>query len=180
MPSARALFLDRDGTIIPDRGYLSDPAGVELYPGVAEGLQAAIRAGWLLFLHTNQSGIGRGFYTLADAEACNQRLFDLLALPHPGFSGVCIAPETSEQPIVYRKPSPRFAREMAVRFDLDLAASWMIGDRLTDLTTAEEAGLRGALLLTNPELPPETIAHARLHGHAIQPDLTSFLSTFHF
>ena len=66
---SKALFLDRDGTLIIDKVYLADPAGVELIPGVAAGLGRARSLGYKLFLFTNQSGIGRGYYTLAAAEA---------------------------------------------------------------------------------------------------------------
>jgi D-glycero-D-manno-heptose 1,7-bisphosphate phosphatase len=65
MPKARALFFDRDGTLIVHKHYLSDPAGVELLPGVKSALHRAIGDGWLLFLFTNQSGVARGYYTLA-------------------------------------------------------------------------------------------------------------------
>ncbi|MFI5337077.1 MAG: HAD-IIIA family hydrolase, partial [Opitutales bacterium] len=70
----RALFLDRDGTLILDKDYLADPAGVELLPGAAAALQRARTLGYRLFLFTNQSGIGRGFHTIEDAHRCNARM----------------------------------------------------------------------------------------------------------
>jgi HAD superfamily hydrolase (TIGR01662 family) len=74
----RALFLDRDGTLIVDKVYLSDPAGIEIFPGVADGLRHARTLGYRLFLFTNQSGIGRGYHTVEDthrvnASACRRR-----------------------------------------------------------------------------------------------------------
>jgi len=108
-PSARAgraLFLDRDGTLIVDKVYLSDPAGVELIPGTGEALRRARELGYKLFLFTNQSGIGRGYHTIADTHRVNARLEELLALSRPVFEDICIAPEAPGQPSAYRKPRP--------------------------------------------------------------------------
>ncbi len=77
----RALFLDRDGTLIVDKVYLADPAGVELIPGAAEGLRRARSLGFKLFLFTNQSGIGRGLHTMEDTQRVNARMEELLGLP---------------------------------------------------------------------------------------------------
>lgn len=159
MPTSprKALFFDRDGTLIVHIPYLSDPAGVELLPGVRETLRRALADGFLLFLHTNQSGVGRGFFTLREVEACNQRMFELLDLPAPGFTGLCIAPESSEAPVVYRKPSPRYILEMKARHDFDARHSWMVGDSLSDVRAGLNAGIRAALVHgPHPaELPPE-------------------------
>ncbi|HLP25150.1 MAG TPA: HAD-IIIA family hydrolase, partial [Acidobacteriota bacterium] len=76
----RGLFLDRDGTIIHDRDYLCDPAGVELIPGAATALHRARELGYQLFLFTNQSGIGRGYHTIEHTHRCNARMEELLAL----------------------------------------------------------------------------------------------------
>lgn len=78
---AKALFLDRDGTIIADKHYLADPAGVELLPGAREALHGFLADGWRLFLFTNQSGVGHGLFTLEDARRCNARMDELLGLP---------------------------------------------------------------------------------------------------
>ena len=80
----QALFLDRDGTLIVDKVYLADPAGVELIPGAADALRRARALGYRLFLFTNQSGIGRGYHTLEDTQRVNARLEELLGLPRPG------------------------------------------------------------------------------------------------
>jgi len=141
-----ALFIDRDGTLIIDKGYLSDPAQVELLPGAKSALVDFVSAGYLLFLFTNQSGVGRGLYAFDDVIACNRRMLDLLELPAPGFAEICIAPEGPDDPIVYRKPSPRFIHEMIARHDLDSAQSWMAGDKLSDVQTALNAGIRPVLL----------------------------------
>lgn len=138
---SKALFLDRDGTLILDKHYLFDPAGVELIPGVSEALGRARQLGYKLFLFTNQSGIGRGLHTLEDVLRCNLRMEELLNLSPPVFADTCIAPESSEQPPVYRKPSPRFIVESIARHGLDPAHCWMIGDRESDI----QAGLNARI-----------------------------------
>lgn len=154
----RALFLDRDGTLIVDKVYLSDPDGVELIPGVLEGLRRARSLGYSLFLFTNQSGIGRGYYTLREALAVNARLESMLGLPAPVFTETCIAPEAPGQPMVYRKPSPRFILESIERHGLDPRRCWMVGDSAADLQAGLAAGVRVAAVRTgkvDPSALPE-------------------------
>src|SRR5689334_19455053 len=115
---SKALFLDRDGTLIIDKVYLADPAGVELIAGAVEGLQRARALGYKLFLFTNQSGIGRGFHTLDDTLRVNARMEQLLGLAPPVFADTCIAPEMPGQPSLYRKPSPRFILEKIAQHQL--------------------------------------------------------------
>jgi D-glycero-D-manno-heptose 1,7-bisphosphate phosphatase len=79
-PLPQAVFLDRDGTLIENRHYLASPEGVALLPGVREGLQVARDRGAKLFLFTNQSGVGRGMFTLADVEAVNRRMIEAIGL----------------------------------------------------------------------------------------------------
>jgi D-glycero-D-manno-heptose 1,7-bisphosphate phosphatase len=158
---SKALFLDRDGTLIHDRVYLADPAGVELLPGVADGLCLAKARGYLLFLFTNQSGIGRGYHTLDDTLKVNERMEDLIGLPRPVFTETCIAPEAPDQPVVYRKPSPRFILEMIAKHRLDPAKCWMVGDSAADIGAGLGAKVRVASVRTgkaNPSTLPEVQA----------------------
>jgi D-glycero-D-manno-heptose 1,7-bisphosphate phosphatase len=145
---SKALFLDRDGTLILDKHYLADPAGVELIPGVAAALTRARSLGYKLFILTNQSGIGRGLYSLDDVHRCNERMDELLALPRPIFDGMCIVPESSDQPSLYRKPSPRYILEMITLHGLDPARCWMVGDRQSDIETGLNARIRSAAVCT--------------------------------
>ena len=144
----KALFLDRDGTLIHDKHYLADPAGVELIPGVADALRRARELGYRLFILTNQSGIARGLHTLEDVHRCNARMEELLGLPRPIFDDICIAPEGPEGPVVYRKPSPRFIQENIQRHALDPQQCWMVGDREADIETGRNAGIRSAAVCT--------------------------------
>ncbi|MCX6877013.1 MAG: HAD-IIIA family hydrolase [Verrucomicrobia bacterium] len=143
-----ALIFDRDGTLIEHVPYLRTPAEVRLLPGVREALQAARAAGARLFLHSNQSGIGRGYFDLAAVTACNQRLVELLELGPRPFERICIAPEEPDQPSPYRKPSPLFAREIIRDFSLQPGQLCYLGDRGSDLATAHAAGTRGVGVAT--------------------------------
>jgi len=173
-----ALFLDRDGTLIRHVHYLHDPAGVELLPGVAAALARAKELGYLLFLHTNQSGVGRGMFTLEQAEACNARMVELIGLGDNVFADICTAPEAPGQPQVYRKPSPKFAREMATKHGLDLAQCWMIGDYAADIETAFAAGMQAALI-DDGNVDAAKIAEWRNSGRkwVSHPSLMKFVET---
>lgn len=146
----RAVFLDRDGTLIENRHYLASPEGVALLPGVREALGRTRAAGATLFLFTNQSGIGRGYFTLADVEAQNRRMIELLGLGDDLFAGTCIAPEAPADPPVYRKPSPRFIQEMLEEHALAVEAAWMVGDSPADWQAAVNAGIRAAAIVADP------------------------------
>lgn len=143
-----ALILDRDGTLIEHVPYLCDPAEVRLLPQVREALGIAKAAGALLFLHTNQSGVGRGLFELPSVHACNERLIELLDLGPEPFSRICIAPEHPDEDSVHRKPSPAFAREIIRDFGLSPEEICYIGDRGSDLETARAAGTRGVGVAT--------------------------------
>ena len=142
--SGKALFLDRDGTLIVSQHYLADPAKVELLPGVREALHRFIARGYRLFLFTNQSAVGRGLFTLETVHRCNQRMLELLELPTPGFTKICIATETPDMPTVYRKPSPRFILEMMAKYALVPEETWMVGDMPSDVQAGLNAGVRTA------------------------------------
>ena len=173
---SKALFLDRDGTIIVDKHYLADPAGVELIPGVRSALQRARELGYKLFLFTNQSGIGRGLYTLDDVLLVNARMETLLALASPLFTELCIAPEAPDQPSLYRKPSPRFIQEMIAAHHLDPAHCAMIGDRPSDAQAGLNAGIRSIAICTG-EHTAETWRQHALPGVEIHDDLAAFVDT---
>ena len=173
---SKALFLDRDGTLILDKDFLADPAGVELIPGTAAGLRRARELGYKLFLFTNQSGIGRGYHTLDAALRVNDRMEQLLALPPPVFDETCIAPEAPDQPSPYRKPSPRFILEMIAKHLLDPGQCWMVGDRESDLQAGLGAGIRAAAVCTGKYDAAGWRTRLPV-GAALFPDFAAFAST---
>jgi len=145
--ATRAVFLDRDGTINVEKAYLGDPSKLELFPGAGPALRRLMDAGFLLFIITNQSGIGRGYYTLADMHAVNARLCAELARDGVRFEKIYFAPEAPEQPSRGRKPSPQFLFDARDEFGLDLAQSCLIGDKLIDLECGWNAGLKSSILV---------------------------------
>lgn len=157
-----AIFLDRDGTLIENRHHLRDPAGVVILPGVRDCLERARAEGAKLFLFTNQSGVGRGYFTMADVEAVNRRMIELLDLGPDLFERICVAPETPDDPPIYRKPSPRFILEMLLEHGLAAEAAWMLGDSPSDWEAGLAAGVRVAAIV------PDSLAEAaRVHREAL-------------
>ena len=148
MPATvQALFLDRDGTLIEDRHFVGAVDQVALIPGTRDAISRLLAAGTKLFMLTNQSGVNRGYFTMADVEAVNRRMIDLLDLGLEPFTRICIAPERPDEPSRYRKPSPRFIEEMVVEHGLSRDAAWMIGDRPSDWEAGRAAGVRVAAVM---------------------------------
>lgn len=129
-----------------DAGYLGDPAGVEIYPGVVEVLLRLKAAGFRLVVVTNQSGIGRGIFTLVDYHAVADRVDELLGRGLIDATYFC--PDHAEMPSARRKPNPGMLLEAAAEHGLDLGRSWMIGDRDGDVAAGVAAGARSILVRT--------------------------------
>jgi D-glycero-D-manno-heptose 1,7-bisphosphate phosphatase len=143
----RALFLDRDGTIVEERNYLCRPQDVVILPGAASGLKRLQDGGFKLFIVSNQSGIGRGYFTLAQAEQVNQHLVEELAREGVRFEKIYIAPEAPDVPSRGRKPSPQFLFDARDEFGVDLAQSYMVGDKMIDLECGWNAGVKRCILV---------------------------------
>jgi len=143
----RAIFLDRDGTLIVEKNYLSRPEDVEIFPAARVGLKRLYDAGFKLFIVSNQSGVGRGYFTLADAERVNEHLAREFARDGVRFGKIYIAPEAPDQPSRGRKPSPQFLFDARDEFGLNLAESFMVGDKLIDLECGWNAGVKKCILV---------------------------------
>ncbi len=143
----RAVFLDRDGTLIVEKNFLSRPEDVEILPATPAGLKRLNDAGFKLFIVSNQSGIGRGYFTLADVERVNEHLSRELARGGVRFDKIYIAPEKPDEPSRGRKPSPQFLFDARDEFGLDLAQSYLIGDKLSDLECGWNAGVKKSILV---------------------------------
>jgi D-glycero-D-manno-heptose 1,7-bisphosphate phosphatase len=143
----RAVFLDRDGTMIAEKNYLCRPEDVEIFPATPAGLKRLAGAGFKLFIVSNQSGIGRGYFTLADVERVNEHLCGELARGGVRFEKIYIAPEKPGDPSRGRKPSPQFLFDARDEFGLDLAQSYVIGDKLIDLECGWNAGVKKSILV---------------------------------
>src|SRR5215471_1358945 len=143
----RAIFLDRDGTLIVEKNYLHRPEDVQIFPATSAGLKRLGDAGFKLFIVSNQSGVGRGYFTLADVDNVNQHLCRELAGGGVRFEKIYIAPEKPDEPSHGRKPSPQFLFDARDEFSLDLAQSYLIGDKLSDLECGWNAGVKKSLLV---------------------------------
>ena len=143
----RAVFLDRDGTLIEEKEYLHRPEQVVIFPGAAVALKRLQDAGFLLIMVTNQSGVGRGYFTLADVERVHEHLAKELARDGVRLTKIYVAPEAPDQPSHGRKPSPQFLFDARDEFGIDLAQSFMIGDKLIDLECGWNAGVKKSLLV---------------------------------
>jgi D-glycero-D-manno-heptose 1,7-bisphosphate phosphatase len=145
MRNCPGLFLDRDGTLMEDPGYVSRPDQVRLVPGVAAALKRFREAGYALVVVTNQSGIGRGLYSWDDYDAVAARLDELLAPEGLVFDAVLACAHVPEEPCGWRKPAPGMIREAAALLALDVGRSFLAGDKLSDLQAAEAGGLSRAV-----------------------------------
>ncbi len=161
-----ALFLDRDGVLLADPGYLHRPADTRLLPGLARALRPFAARGWALVVVTNQSGIARGFYGWREFLALQDWLARQLARQGIRLDAVLAAPlhPAGRPPFrathPTRKPGPGMLLAAAEVLRLDLGRSWILGDRLSDLAAGRAAGLAGGLLLAGRDLPAATGAAA--------------------
>lgn len=156
----RAVFLDRDQTLIHDPGYLADPAAVRLLPGVGAGLRRMAAAGYKLVVVTNQAAIARGLLTEAGLAEIHARLRALLRAEGVELDAIyycpyhpegTVAPYNAEHP--ERKPSPGMLLRAARELDLDLAQSWMVGDAPRDVEAGRRAGCRTILVAQRSSEP---------------------------
>ena len=143
-----AVFLDRDGTLIPDTGYLDNVAGVRLLPGVGPALAALARAGFALVVVTNQSGIGRGLIRAEIVEQQHERLRELLRPNGVELAAVEYCPHAPDAGCACRKPRPGMLLRAAARLRLELKASFMVGDKTADVAAGQAAGCRTIFLGT--------------------------------
>ncbi|MCV6602597.1 MAG: HAD-IIIA family hydrolase [Cohaesibacter sp.] len=179
MPKPQYLiFLDRDGTLIRHIPYLCDPQQVELLGGVKEGLAALKAQGHLLFLHTNQSGIGRGYFSMQKAIDCNNKMLDLLDFEASPFEDICIAPEHPNETPIYRKPCAKFSLEMAQKYQKKPEHIIYIGDAPSDLLTARKAG--GTAIGVNTGDGPLRQKLKAQNLHQIFPVFDSFEEAVHY
>ncbi|HTD14350.1 MAG TPA: HAD family hydrolase [Chthoniobacterales bacterium] len=144
----KAVFLDRDGTLMLDPGYPSKPEQVQLLAGVKQGLTSLRSAGFTLVIVTNQSGIGRGFFTETDFWAVQTRLGALLGEDLINTTYFC--PDHPEKATDRRKPGPGMLFEAARDLDVSLSESFMIGDKESDIEAGLNAGVKACVWITVP------------------------------
>jgi D-glycero-D-manno-heptose 1,7-bisphosphate phosphatase len=146
------LLLDRDGTIIAEKNYLSDPDGVEILPGVAAGLRRLADRNFGFIVISNQSGIGRGFYKEEDARAVNERMSTLLERSGVKLDGIYFCPHSPEAGCSCRKPLPGMVSRAIRELGFALEKSIVIGDRACDIELGKSLKIPSILIRTGDEM----------------------------
>ncbi len=142
------VFLDRDGTIILEKDYLSDPALVELLPQAAEGMKKLLAAGFRLIIVTNQSGIGRGYYSEEDYAKVTARLLELLSGQGVAVEGVYHCPHAPDESCACRKPLLGLLEQAECDLGCGFTLGAVIGDKPADVELGRAAGLKSILVRT--------------------------------
>jgi D-glycero-D-manno-heptose 1,7-bisphosphate phosphatase len=145
MAERRAVFLDRDGTLMEEVHYCNDPARVRVFPGVAEALTRFRHAGWLVVVVTNQSGLATGKITTSQYEAVHGELMRQL---NGQVDAVYFCADHPQGPTARRKPGSGMLFEAATEHGINLSQSWMIGDKDVDVACGRGAGCRTILVRT--------------------------------
>ena len=175
MPEAgrRAVFLDRDGTIVEDPGFLHQPGDVGLLPGAGEAIHQLNEAGWLVITVSNQSGIARGLYDATAYQAVQRRLVELLAAHEARLDAAYFCPHHPEftGPCACRKPGVLLFREAEAALGLDLTRCCWVGDRLSDVEPARTLG--GRALLVETGRGPTYVGKARALRIPVVADLAA-------
>lgn len=169
-----AVFLDRDGTLVEDTGYLSTPEQVRLIPGTADTLIALERAGVARIVITNQSGIGRGRYLRSAFDATQRELERQLRDAGATIDASYHCPHAPEAGCLCRKPGTALYREAIATWAINPARSWCIGDQLRDLEPAKELGCHAMLVRTGHG--GQHVEAARALGADVSDDLASGLA----
>lgn len=142
------ILLDRDGTLIKEKHYLSDPEQVALLPGAAASLRSCSEMGFGLVLVSNQSGIGRGYFTEARLQEIHRRLENLLKEKSVCLDGIYYCPHTARDNCICRKPAEGLARRAERELNIDLTRSFMVGDKPCDIGLGQRVGSTTFLVRT--------------------------------
>src|SRR5207244_3957979 len=142
------VFLDRDGTLMMEKGYLSDPQCVELIDGAAAALRRLREGGFGIAIVTNQSAVGRGYFGMERVDAVHRRLGDLLASQGAFLDAIYVCPHRPEEECACRKPGIAMIEDAAREHAIDLRASFIIGDKESDVDCGRNAGVPVILVRT--------------------------------
>ncbi|HEY4322036.1 MAG TPA: HAD-IIIA family hydrolase [Gemmatimonadales bacterium] len=172
-PSRRAVFLDRDGTLITEGPQPTPVHGIRLIPGSAAALAEIASLGMARIVVTNQSGIGRGLFSEVDYAAAATELDRLLAVDGASLTATYYCPHLPDAGCACRKPATALYRQAIAQFDLDPAGCWYLGDNFRDIAPALELGGLGILVRTGQG--PHHEAAAEAAGMAIVDDVATGL-----
>jgi D-glycero-D-manno-heptose 1,7-bisphosphate phosphatase len=156
------VILDRDGTLVIDRGYMSDPAELEFAPGAAEALQWWHRRGHRLLVISNQSGVGRGFFSRERVEQMNARLHVMVAASGGRLERIYYCPHRPDAECNCRKPALGLLRQAQSELGFDPHLSVVIGDRESDIEFGRRAGAKTILIANDSPARPLRIQPDRV------------------
>lgn len=172
MDKSPAIFVDRDDTLMVDVKYCDNPELVQLMPGAAEGLRSLRKAGYKIVVITNQSGVGRGLFSLETLQKVNEKLRSDLRERGADYDALYYCPHTPEDGCDCRKPKPGLLLRAARELGIDLSSSYVIGDRELDIQAGRAAGTRTVLVsnrhmkknepLTRPDLVVGNLSEAAI------------------
>ncbi len=160
MKKNKAIFLDRDGTIIKDLGYLSNPREVEFFPDTIDSLRL-LQKTFLLFIITNQSGISKGITSAKDVKQVNDYLVETLCANGIRITDVFCCPHDTTDNCICKKPKPYFINLAARLYNINLAKSYIIGDHPSDVECGINSGINPVYVLTG---------HGKKHRHELTQD----------
>lgn len=140
--SNKAIFFDRDDTLIKDKGYMYKVEDLDFFPDTFNVLKELQAKGYLLFIVTNQSGIGRGYFKESDMHAFHEAMITELEKQNIKIEKIVFCPHSPEDKCDCRKPSPKLINELCDEFNIDKNLSWMVGDKDSDIKAGENAGLK--------------------------------------
>ena len=160
------VLLDRDGTIVVDRGYLDNAAGLEFLPGAAEGLRLLYTQGYRLVVLTNQSGIGRGKFPIARLHEMNARLTTMVREAGARLDGIYFCPHAPKDKCDCRKPAPGLITQAASELKFEPASAVLIGDKDSDIECGRRVG--AATVLISAE---KSASRTRIKADAVAADL---------
>jgi D-glycero-D-manno-heptose 1,7-bisphosphate phosphatase len=150
----KVIILDRDGTIVVDRNYLSDPADLEFEEGAAEGLRLMYDRGYRLVVITNQSGVGRGLFSVERLEEIHDRLRQMAESIGVRFEGIYYCPHAPDAGCLCRKPQTGLFEQAARELGFDRSSAVVVGDKMSDVEFGHRAGAMTVFVAANsPRLP---------------------------
>jgi len=168
----KAIFLDRDGTVIKEKPgvYLHKPQDVKLYKNTLKAFGLFKKMGYTIFIVSNQSGIGRGYFTSKEVDAVNAQMLKLLK-PAAGIKAIYYCPHAPGTPCTCRKPAPQMGLEIIAKYGVDAAQSYMVGDKKSDIDFGNILGMKSVLVLTANGRAQQKKYGGTMHAAKIAADI---------